>query len=71
MVLRAAVLFNSKIRPEPIFEVTHHTALEYVWTLLPALILAAIGGPSFALLYALDEINEPDYTLKIVGNQWY
>ena len=30
-----------------------------------------IAVPSFALLYSLDEILDPQITLKIVGHQWY
>ena len=28
-------------------------------------------SPSFALLYSLDELLDPQITLKIVGHQWY
>jgi cytochrome c oxidase subunit 2 len=51
--------------------ITHHTTLEIVWTLVPTLILLFIATPSFALIYALDEIVEPDLTLRVVGRQWY
>lgn len=50
---------------------SHSTALEVVWTILPSFILVAIAVPSFALLYAMDEIMEPTLTLKVVGHQWY
>jgi cytochrome c oxidase subunit 2 len=71
MLVRIVILFNSKVMPKPYSSVTHHTNLEWAWTLTPALILCTIAGPSFTLLYALDEINEPEYTVKVVGNQWY
>lgn len=51
--------------------VTHHTALEVVWTIMPVFVLIAIAVPSFALLYAIDEIIEPTLTVKVVGHQWY
>jgi heme/copper-type cytochrome/quinol oxidase subunit 2 len=35
----------------------------------PALILCAIGAPSFALLYGIDELNQPEVTLKGIGHQ--
>ena len=50
---------------------THSTLLEIVWTVIPAIILILIAVPSFALLYSLDEILDPQITLKIVGHQWY
>jgi len=35
------------------------------------LILIAIALPSFALLYAMDDVGEPTLTIKVVGHQWY
>jgi cytochrome c oxidase subunit 2 len=52
-------------------KVVHGTLLEIVWTLTPTFILLFIAIPSFALLYAMDEIIEPAITLKVVGHQWY
>lgn len=49
----------------------HGTVIEIVWTLVPALILVAIAVPSFALLYAVDELLEPTRTVKAIGHQWY
>jgi cytochrome c oxidase subunit 2 len=46
--------------------------LEIFWTIVPALILVYIAGPSFALLYAMDEIVPESYfTVLIQGAQWY
>ena len=50
---------------------THHTALEIIWTVVPMYILYMIGGPSFALLYSMEELVEPQVTIKAVGRQWY
>jgi cytochrome c oxidase subunit I len=52
-------------------QITHHTALEIVWTVLPSLLLLVISLPSFALLYAIDEITKPTLTFKAIGHQWY
>jgi cytochrome c oxidase subunit 2 len=49
----------------------HNTKLEIIWTLVPSLILIAIALPSFGLLYAMDDVIDPDMTLKIMGHQWY
>lgn len=51
--------------------VTHGTMLEIVWTILPAVVLIGIAVPSFALLYAIDEIIDPMLTIKVIGHQWY
>jgi heme/copper-type cytochrome/quinol oxidase subunit 2 len=50
---------------------SHSTFLEVVLTIIPSFILVAIAIPSFALLYAMDEIMEPTLTLKVIGHQWY
>jgi len=51
--------------------ITHGTALEIIWTLVPVFVLIAIAIPSFALLYAIDEVIDPTVTVKVVGHQWY
>jgi len=49
----------------------HAPLLEILWTFIPFMILTAILIPSFALLYAIDEIYLPFLTLKVIGRQWY
>jgi len=49
----------------------HFSVLEFIWTVIPAIILLFISIPSFALLYSLDELIEPTLTLKVIGHQWY
>jgi len=51
--------------------VVHSTSLEVIWTLIPVYILCLISGPSFALLYFMEEKTDPALTLKVVGHQWY
>jgi cytochrome c oxidase subunit 2 len=51
--------------------VAHNTGLEIVWTIVPAFILMIIAVPSFALLYSMEELVEPTFTVKVTGNQWY
>jgi len=45
--------------------------VEFIWTLLPCLILLFVGFPSLRLLYIVDEIGDPSLTFKIIGHQWY
>jgi cytochrome c oxidase subunit 2 len=51
--------------------INHGTVLEIVWTLIPSFILFAIAIPSFALLYSMEEILDPQMTIKVIANQWY
>ena len=50
---------------------THASTIEIIWTTIPAIILLSLASPSFSLLYSLDEISNPEITLKIFGHQWY
>lgn len=50
---------------------THSNIIEIIWTTIPAFILLSLASPSFSLLYSLDEISNPEITLKILGHQWY
>nr|YP_010373826.1 cytochrome c oxidase subunit II [Arocatus melanocephalus]UPI55353.1 cytochrome c oxidase subunit II [Arocatus melanocephalus] len=45
--------------------------IEFIWTTLPAITLIFIALPSLHLLYLIDEINNPELTIKIIGHQWY
>jgi hypothetical protein len=49
----------------------HNTTIEVIWTIIPAVILIFIAVPSFSLLYAMDQIWQPLFTIKVLGNQWY
>ncbi len=62
--------FNERSNPTP-SKVTHNTALEVAWTVVPILILVAIAIPSFRLLYFQYSYPKADITLKATGNQWY
>lgn len=50
---------------------THNTIIEIIWTSIPSAILIFIAIPSFGLLYAMDDIMDPEITLKAIGHQWY
>nr|AVP25637.1 cytochrome c oxidase subunit II [Chiasmocleis ventrimaculata] len=45
--------------------------IEMVWTIMPAIILIVIALPSLRILYLMDEISNPDITIKTIGHQWY
>nr|QZI85888.1 cytochrome c oxidase subunit II [Agapanthia amurensis] len=45
--------------------------IELIWTILPAVTLIFIALPSLRLIYILDEINNPQITIKSIGHQWY
>ncbi|EFJ48734.1 hypothetical protein VOLCADRAFT_74497 [Volvox carteri f. nagariensis] len=61
--------YTRVLRPE---KLTHHTAIEVIWTVIPTLIVVLIAIPSLTLIYSLDQHTErPGLTVKIIGRQWY
>lgn len=45
--------------------------LERIWTVIPALFLLFIAFPSLRLLYLIEEGDNYDITIKVLGHQWY
>jgi cytochrome c oxidase subunit 2 len=70
LLYKALVLFKEDQNREA-SKFSHSTPLEVVWTITPALLLLLIAGPSFALLYSIDEVIAPHMSLKVIGHQWY
>ena len=72
-VLLLIVIFryNSRSNPVPA-KFTHNTPLEIGWTLVPVLILVAIGAFSLPILFRSQEMPaDPDVVVKVTGHQWY
>lgn len=73
-VLKVVFSVNAILHMRELLEtrqIVHGTVIEIVWTVVPSLILIFIALPSFALLYAMDEIADPRLTVKAIGYQWY
>jgi len=64
-------IFNEETSIKYAQRFTHSSVLEFIWTLLPAVLLLFIAVPSFSLLYSLDEVVDPFLTLKVIGSQWF
>ena len=47
-----------------------NTAVELIWTIVPALILVAIAFPATSALVDMRDTSEPDLTVKVTGYQW-
>jgi len=69
--LSNTLYFIDKLKTGYNLNVSHGVLLEIIWTIVPSLILLAIVGPSFALLYAMDAFVDPSITVKILAHQWY
>ena len=64
-------LFAENWNTRPSTDIRYHTWLEIIWTLIPTYILFLIAVPSFALIYAMEELLWPSLTVKALGSQWY
>ncbi|SLN57978.1 Cytochrome c oxidase subunit 2 precursor [Pseudoruegeria aquimaris] len=64
------IRFNRKRNAEPA-TFSHNTPLEVAWTLVPIVILVAIGSVSLPVLFKQQEIPEGEINIKVTGNQWY
>lgn len=62
--------FRESANPVP-SKTTHNSLLEVLWTGVPVVILVVLAFPSLSLLYATDDFEGSEMTLKIVGHQWY
>jgi cytochrome c oxidase subunit 2 len=69
MLIKSIFFFN--LNNNRFKQITHNNFLEVIWTIIPSIILMVISVPSFALLYAIDEIVKPALTFKAIGHQWY
>lgn len=70
LILYAILRFNRRANPTPA-GFTHHTPIEIAWTVIPIVILLAIGAYSLPVLFNQQEIPKGDITIKVTGYQWY
>lgn len=55
---------------------THNSQLEFIWTLVPTIILVLLAIPSLYFLYQIElmffDVFDGDLvTIKVIGNQWF
>lgn len=50
---------------------SHNPLIEFLWTVIPVLILVVIAIPSFKLIYYMDRVPDADMTIKVTAHQWY
>nr|ASU53205.1 cytochrome oxidase subunit II [Periphyllus sp. ZMIOZ 23237]ASU53342.1 cytochrome oxidase subunit II [Periphyllus sp. ZMIOZ 32198-1] len=52
-------------------KILENQMIEFIWTIMPPIILIFIALPSLHLLYLMDEVKSPILTIKIFGHQWF
>lgn len=63
--------FSSSAHLDHLANLHHGNLIEIIWTVTPAKILWVIGLPSLKLLYKMDEILDPELTVKAIASQWF
>ncbi|WP_414642884.1 cytochrome c oxidase subunit II [Brevundimonas sp.] len=69
LLIWVVIRYNKKSNPVPA-RWSHNTLVEVIWTVVPVFILVGIALFSFRLLFAYENMPEPDLTVKVTGNQW-
>jgi cytochrome c oxidase subunit 2 len=70
LLVYVLVKFNARANPTP-SKTSHNVALEILWTAIPVVLLTIIAIPTFKIIYFANETPEAEFTLKVVGHQWY
>src|SRR6266496_6554349 len=70
LLLYVMVRFHHTRNPEP-SRTSHNAVIEFLWTVIPVLILVVIAIPSFKLMYYMDGVPDAAMTIKVTGNQWF
>ncbi|WP_116968776.1 cytochrome c oxidase subunit II [Blastomonas sp. UPD001] len=71
LLIWVMVRYRAAANPNP-SRVTHNTAIEVIWTLVPVLILVGVAVPSIDLLAKQYKPAPADaVTVKVTGYQWY
>lgn len=62
---------NPLVPPRRIVQIQHNSFLEFIWTVVPFLILILIFSSSASLIYDGANKTTISQTVKVIGSQWY
>jgi len=65
-----AVYAHRKSKGHKAEQFHENTAVEIIWTVIPAIILVAIAWPVTKVVIAQKDTSAPDITIKVTGYQW-
>ncbi len=65
-----AIIFHRRSKGHKAIQFHEHTTLEVFWTIIPLLILIAMAVPATKTIFAMDNIEDSDLTIKITGYMW-
>ena len=70
LLIISIIRYNRRANPTPA-SWTHNSPLEVAWTVVPIVILVAIGAFSLPVLFKQQEIPVGEVNIKVTGHQWY
>jgi cytochrome c oxidase subunit 2 len=70
LMVYVLVRFRAKVGRVPSLT-SHNVWIEILWTAIPVVLLTIIAIPTFKIIYFANEVPEAEFTLKVVGRQWY
>lgn len=71
ILLVGYLLFNSRFNYNYNLGLFEGQELERIWTVLPGIFLLFIAFPSIRLLYLIEEYENSELTIKVIGHQWF
>ncbi|MBS1270319.1 MAG: cytochrome c oxidase subunit 2 [Gammaproteobacteria bacterium] len=69
-VMFYSIFAHRKSRGAQPAQFSHNTAVEFVWSAIPAIILVGMAIPSTATLIDMENTEQADMSVKITGYQW-
>jgi cytochrome c oxidase subunit 2 len=70
LLLWVIAFHNRRANPTPA-RFTHNSPIEIAWTVVPILILIAIGSQTLPALFRQQIMPQADVTIKVTGYQWF
>jgi len=63
-------IFHRKSKNPTPATFSHSTKVEFIWTIIPILILIYLTIPAVKLLIKMEDASEPEMSIQVTGSQW-
>jgi cytochrome c oxidase subunit 2 len=65
-----SILYHRKSKGAVAAHFHHSTKAEVLWTIIPIVILVTLAFPATRVLEEMEDVSNPDMTIKVTGYQW-
>lgn len=69
-VMFYSMYFHRKSRGHKAAQFHENATVEFIWTVIPTIILVAMAVPATTLMIEMDNTSEPEMSIKVTGWQW-